>query len=177
MLLEQRLREIGDAVILRVPAGGRLLDAAAAEMPDVIILDIDRPDRDALDELRRISDENPRPVVVFVECDDGAFMEEAIAAGASSYNVAAAAFPDLKPIVMAAVTIFRKHRQLAADLQQAQTSLMERESIDRAKTLLMRRRNIDEPTAYRWLRRKAMNESKRIAAVAAELLTREDREP
>ena len=33
--LDQRLREISDAVILRVPAGGTLLDAVAAQSPDV----------------------------------------------------------------------------------------------------------------------------------------------
>jgi len=169
-LLEERLREISDAVIRRVPTGGSLLDAVAAEIPDVVIVDMARPDRDALDDLRRVSTDNPRPVVMFVDRDDRAFMEDAIAAGVSSYNVVGAAFPDVKPIVMAAVVIFRKYQQLATDLHQARTSLMERETIDHAKVLLMKERNVDEPQAYRWLRRKAMNESKRIAVVAAELL-------
>ncbi len=169
-LLEERLREISDAVIRRVPTGGSLLDAVAAEIPDVVIVDMARPDRDALDDLRRVSTDNPRPVVMFVDRDDRAFMEDAIAAGVSSYNVVGAAFPDVKPIVMAAVVIFRKYQQLATDLHQARTSLMERATIDHAKALLMKERNVDEPQAYRWLRRKAMNESKRIAVVAAELL-------
>lgn len=171
-LLEKRLREISGAVIVRVPAAGSLLDAVAAETPDVIIVDMARPDRDVLDDLRRVSADNPRPVVMFVDRDDRAFMEAAIAAGVSSYNVVTAAFPDVKPIVMAAVAIFRKYQQVAADLRQARASLIERETIDRAKALLMKQRNIDEPQAYRWLRRKAMNESKRIAAVAAEVLAR-----
>jgi response regulator NasT len=170
ILFEQRIREITDAVILRVPPGGTLLDAVSADAPDVIIVDMARPDRDGLDDLRRVSINNPRPIVMFVDRDDRAFMEDAIAAGVSSYNVVGAAFPDVKPIVMAAVAIFRKYQQLATDLQQARTSLMERETIDRAKTLLMKERHFDEPQAYRWLRRKAMNESKRIAVVAAELL-------
>ncbi len=169
-LLEERLREIGDAVIVRVPAAGSLIDAVTAETPDVIIVDMARPDRDALDDLRRISADNPRPMVVFVDRDDRALMEEAIAAGVSSYNVVNAAFPDVKPIVMAAVAIFRKYQQVAADLREARTSLIERETIDRAKALLMKERNFGEPQAYRWLRRKAMNESKRIVAIAAELL-------
>jgi response regulator NasT len=169
-LLDERLREISDAVIRRVPTGSSLLDAVAAEMPDVVIVDMARPDRDALDDLRRVNTDNPRPVIMFVDRDDRAFMEDAIAAGVSSYNVVGAAFPDVKPIVMAAVAIFRKYQQLATDLQLARTSLMERETIDHAKTLLMKERKIDEPQAYRWLRRKAMNESKRIAVIAAELL-------
>ena len=169
-ILEQRLREISDAVILRAPVGSSLFDAVAALTPDVVIVDMARPDRDGLDDLRRVSADNPRPIVMFVDRDDRAFMEEAIAAGVSSYNVVDAAFPDIKPIVMAAVAIFRKHQRVADDLTRAQATLLERETINRAKSMLMRQRNIDEPQAYRWLRRRAMNESRRIGEIAAELL-------
>jgi response regulator NasT len=172
-LLEQRLHELGDVVIERVSDTGNLLDAVRSVMPDVIIVDMARPDRDGLDDLRRANADNPRPVVMFVDRDDRAFMEEAIAAGVSSYNVVDTAFPDVKPIVMAAVAIFRKYQELSADLHKARTSLMERDAIDRAKAVLIRRRKLDEPQAYRWLRRKAMNENKRIAVVAAELLAAE----
>jgi response regulator NasT len=168
--LERRLLEITDATIVRVPAGSTLVDAVSAESPDVVIVDMARPDRDALDDLRRVTSDNPRPIVMFVDRDDRGFMEDAIAAGVSSYNVVGAAFPDVKPIVMAAVAIFRKHQRVEADLSRARASLSERENIDRAKAMLMRERKLDEPQAYRWLRRKAMNESKKIAVVAAELL-------
>jgi response regulator NasT len=176
-ILEQRLGEISDAVILRVPLGRHLIDAVPELAPDVIIVDMARPDRDGLDDLRRASADNKRPVVMFVDRDDRAFMEEAIAAGVSSYNVVGAAFPDVKPIVMAAVAIFRKYQQVADDLDTAKAMLAERETINRAKTLLMRRRNIDEPRAYRWLRRRAMNESRRIGDIAAELVAAEGKMP
>jgi response regulator NasT len=97
-------------------------------------------------------------------------MEEAITSGVSSYSVADTAFPDVAPIVMAAIAIFRKHRQLAAALQQATVRLGEIETINRAKRLLMTERGIGEPQAYRWLRRTAMREGRRIAAIAADLL-------
>jgi two-component system, response regulator / RNA-binding antiterminator len=174
-ILERRLGEITDAVILRVPVGDSLLDAVTAQAPDVIIVDMGRPDRDGLDDLRRVSADNPRPIVMFVDRDDRAFMEAAIAAGVSSYNVVDTAFPDIKPIVMAAVAIFRKYQQVADDLTRAKATLLERETINRAKSMLMRQRNIDEPQAYRWLRRRAMNESRRIGEIAAQLLASEGR--
>ncbi len=169
-ILERRLGEIGDAVILRVPAGNSLLDAVAAQAPDAIILDMGRPDRDGLDALRRASADNTRPIILFVDRDDRAFMEEAIAAGVSSYNVVDTAFPDVGPIVMAAVAIFRKHQQIAAELSKANATLLERETINRAKSVLMKQRNFAEPQAYRWLRRRAMNGSRRIIDIAVELL-------
>jgi response regulator NasT len=169
-ILEQRLGEISDAIILRAPVGGSLCEAVAALAPDVIIVDMARPDRDGLDDLRRLGADNPRPIVMFVDRDDRAFMEEAIAAGVSSYNVVDTAFPDIKPIVMAAVAIFRKYQRVADDLSKAQATLLERDTINRAKSMLMRQRNIDEPRAYRWLRKRAMDESKRIVDIAAALL-------
>lgn len=176
-VLTQRLAEIADVETLRVRPGSSLLDAVAELAPDVIIVDMARPDRDGLDDLRRVSADNPRPIVMFVDRDDRAFMEEAIAAGVSSYNVVDAAFPDIKPIVMAAVAIFRKYQKVADDLTKAKATLHERETINRAKSLLMRQQNIDEPQAYRWLRRRAMNQSRRIGDVAAQLLASEGRMP
>jgi len=176
-ILEQRLHEISDAAILRPPSGGSLIEAVATLAPDVIIVDMARPDRDGLDDLRRASAANPRPIVMFVDRDDREFMEAAIAAGVSSYNVVDTAFPDVKPIVMAAVAIFRKYRQLADDLEKAKATLLERETINRAKALLMRRRNIDEPQAYRWLQRRAMNESRRISEIAADVLVNDGEAP
>ena len=175
--LERRLSEIGDVLSMRVPPGRGLTEAVAELAPDVIIVDMARPDRDGLDSLRRVSTDNPRPIVMFVDRDDRAFMEEAIAAGVSSYNVVGAAFPDIKPIVMAAVAIFRKYQQIAEDLSKAKATLLERETITRAKAMLMRQRSIDEPQAYRWLRRRAMNESRRIGEIAAELLAGQERTP
>lgn len=178
-ILERRLREITDAVILRVPVGESLLDAVTAQAPDVIIVDMGRPDRDGLDDLRRVSADNTRPIIMFVDRDDRTFMEDAIAAGVSSYNVVDAAFPDVKPIVMAAVAIFRKYQQIAAELTRANATLLERETINRAKSMLIKERNFDEPRAYRWLRRRAMNGGKRIVDIAVELLTesREGKSP
>ena len=174
-VLAQQLADVSDVETLRVRAGSSLLDAVAELAPDVIIVDMARPDRDGLDDLRRVSADNPRPIVMFVDGDDRAFMEEAIAAGVSSYNVVDTAFPDIKPIVMAAVAIFRKYQKVADDLTKAKATLLERETINRAKSMLMRQRNLDEPQAYRWLRRRAMNESRRIGDVAAELLASDGR--
>lgn len=170
VMLERRIREIGDAVILRALPGRDLLDSVASAAPDVIVVDLARPERDALADLRRVSADHPRPIVMFVDRDDRSFIEEAIAAGVSSCTVVVAAFPDVQPIVTAAVAIFRRHQQVVAALRQARAVLAERETINRAKHLLMHERGIDEPRAYRWLRRRAMTEGRRIAAIAADLL-------
>lgn len=163
-------RSLCDASVMRVPLGSRVGEAAAANPPDAVIVCLAEPDRAMLADLGRLYAADPRPIVLFVGRDDPAFMEAAIAAGIASYHVVGAAAPDARPIVMAALAIFRKRRQLEAELAGAKRSLDEHRAVAAAKTLLMRRHEIGEPQAYRWLRRKAMNENKRIAAVATELL-------
>jgi response regulator NasT len=74
------LREIGDAVIVRVVGAGSLVDAVRSTAPGVIIVDMARHDGEALDDLRRINADDPRPIVMFVDRDDRAFVEAAIAA-------------------------------------------------------------------------------------------------
>ena len=82
--------------ILRPRAGELLADAVAALSPDVVLVDMARPDRDALEGIRFVTSNVPRPIVLFVDQDDPAFMEEAIRAGVSSYNVLGVPPPDVK---------------------------------------------------------------------------------
>ncbi|HUB10879.1 MAG TPA: ANTAR domain-containing protein [Acetobacteraceae bacterium] len=169
-LLIQALAADCSITVLRLPPGESLLDAVAAQGPDVVLVDMARPDRDGLESLRQLSASDPRPIALFVDQDDPSFMEAAIAAGVSSYNVIGTPPPDVKPILRAAVALFRRHQQTRAALDSAETRLQERSIIAQAKTRLMKHRRMSEPDAYRWLRRSAMSSGQRIVDVARKLL-------
>jgi two-component system, response regulator / RNA-binding antiterminator len=159
-----------DLTIIHLPAGASLADAVTVQSPDVVLVDMARPDRDALESIRQVATLNPRPVVLFVDEDDPAFMEEAISAGVSSYNALGVTPPDVKPILRAAVALFRRHQEAQNSLKQAETRLQERTIIDRAKAVLIRKRHLSEPDAYRWLRRQAMRGGRRIIDVATDVV-------
>jgi response regulator NasT len=156
--------------VLRLKLHESLTEAVVSLAPDVVLVDMARPDRDALDGIRQLSARLPRAVVLFVDEDDPAFMEEAISAGVSSYNAIGMPPPDVKPILRAAVALFRRHQQARDDLREAEARLQERAVIDRAKALLIRQRRLTEPDAYKWLRRTAMSSARRIVDVAAEVI-------
>jgi response regulator NasT len=156
--------------VMRLQPGEFLADAVAALAPDVVLVDMARPDRDALDGIRQVAAQNPKPIILFVDQDDPAFMEEAIGAGVSSYNVLGVPLPDVKPILRAATALFRRHHSTQQGLLQAETRLEERTSIDRAKAILIKERRINEPEAYRWLRTQAMARGRRIADVARDVV-------
>jgi response regulator NasT len=167
--IEAALRGHAEEVV-RVGSATPLAEAVASVRPDVVLVDMALPDRDGLENLRQLRAGEPRPIVLFVDADDPGFMEEAIAAGVSSYNVVGAALPDVKPIVLSAMALFRRHRSIELELERAHATLDERTLVDRAKAKLIRQLNINEPQAYQLLRRRAMDQGKRIVDVARELL-------
>jgi response regulator NasT len=175
--VSRQLRAAGVDEIVTLAPGTRLVDAVRKVAPDVIIVDMSRPDRDSLESIREVSDHAPRPIVLFVDKDDAGFMEEAIEAGISSYNLLGSSIPDVKPIVQAAVAIFRRYRKLADNLEKAETKLYERDVIQRAKARLMKEQHLSEPAAHRLLRRTAMNSGKRIVDIATDVLAETGKKP
>lgn len=157
--------------ILLMPQDLTLADAVVTLTPDIVLVDMARPDRDALDGIRQVTERTPRPIAMFVDQDDPTFMEEAITAGVSSYNVASVLPPDVKPILRAAIALFQHHEQARQRLRSAEAKLRERVTIDRAKTILIKVRRITEPEAYRWMRRQAMTRGRRIVDIAEEIVS------
>jgi response regulator NasT len=107
---------------------------------------------------------------MFVDDDDPAFMEDAIAAGVSSYHVTGVDLPAIKPILRTATAFFRHTQHLAVRLAQAEEIIASRQTIDAAKRLLMTREGMSEPVAHRFLQRRAMDKQKKLAEIAALLL-------
>jgi two-component system, response regulator / RNA-binding antiterminator len=167
--IEQQLLGGPADTIVRLAPGEELVEAFLRHAPDVLVVDMSRPDRDALESVRHVAARMAGPVVMFVDHDDAAFMEDAIAAGVSSYNVVGHAMPDVRPIVRAAVALFKRYQKLQVELDRAEEGLRRKALIDRAKAVLIRSRRMSEPDAYRWLQREAMRRGRRLVDVAAEV--------
>jgi response regulator NasT len=142
--------------------------------PDLIIIDMALPDRDTLEDIRNLSANVPRPIVMFSDKDDPAFVDEAIAAGVCSYNLSGIANQEVKPIVASAIALFRRYRHVETELAAAKALLDERRLLERAKAILMRDRKMTEPEAYRWLQRKAMNENRKLSQIVLEFVKKEE---
>lgn len=152
-----------------VRAGGTDLAAKVqAAKPDLVIIDISLPDRDALEDIRTVAAANP--VVMFAGTDDPEFARQAIAAGVCSYNLSGMADADFKPIMASAIALFQRYRHVESELAAARALLEERRLLERAKAVLMRDRKMTEPEAYRWLQKKAMNQARKLSQIVAEFV-------
>jgi len=108
-----------------------------------------------LEGIREVTARNPRPIVMFGRPGRFSFMEEAIEAGVSSYNLVGASGPRREAgSCRPPSAIFRRYQKLAGDLNKAEARLEERAIIQKAKTLLMQQRKMDEPKAHAWLRKR-----------------------
>ncbi len=159
----------GAGRICIAPADQNLAAVVAVERPDIVIVDMARPDRDSLEQVRSIAAQRT-PVTLFIDEDDPAFMEEAIGAGVVSYHVNAAAIVDIKPILRSAIALYRHASVRETRLAAVEAELADRRLIEAAKRLLMRRDRMSEPAAHRFLQRRAMERQMRLAEAARGLL-------
>lgn len=161
--------QTGSWRVMVAPPGRNLAEIVRVERPDIVIVDMARPDRDSLEQVRNVV-AHRTPVMLFIDKDDPEFMEDAIGAGVVSYHVNAAAITDIKPILRSAIALYRHARVREARLAAAEAELSDRRLIDAAKRLLMRRDRMSEPAAHRFLQRRAMERQMRLPDVASELL-------
>ncbi len=139
--------------------------------PDIVLIDLENPNRDVLEQMIRISGAAARPVAMFADQSDSAMINAAIDAGVSAYVVDGLRKERVKSIVDLSISRFSAFARLREELAQAQSQLADRKAIDQAKALVMKAKNIPEDQAYAMMRKVAMNEGKKIADIARSILT------
>ncbi len=172
--LAQALLDSGYRVLASVQSGAGVYAAFTRHHPDLVVVDIDTPDRETLEELRTISERDPRPIALFTSDDDRATIQRAVQCGVSAYVVDTTGTRRVRPVLDAAMARFEQYQSMRGELAVAKNSLAERKLIDQAKGILMKRKGVDEATAYRTLQKMAMNRNTRLAELARSIITAAD---
>ncbi len=170
-ILEEALREAGHKQVIRIAETADLLARIYAIDPDVILIDLENPSRDVLEQMFRVSRAVKRPVAMFVDQSDSASIAAAIDAGVSSYIVDGLKKDRIKHILDISISRFNAFSRISNELEQTKSALEERKVIDRAKGILMKRKGMSEEEAYALLRATSMNEKKKIADIAQSIIT------
>lgn len=170
-ILEEGLKEAGFADVTALDSANGLVEQIYRLDPDVILIDLENPSRDVLEQMFQVSRAVRRPIAMFVEQSDKATIEAAIDAGVSAYIVDGLKKERVKPILEMTVSRFRAFERLRTELEETKSALKERKVIEKAKGILMKSRGLDEEEAYALLRKTAMGQGKRLADVAEGLIS------
>jgi len=172
--LARGLEQAGCLVVHRSRPGSDLEGAITASAPDVIIVDLENPDRDTLEGMSRIGADRPRPIVMFVDESDRESIRSAVHAGVAAYVVKGASAERVRPVLDVAIARFQEHEALKAELREVKSTLAQRKTVERAKGILMEKRGMPEREAYATLRKMAMSRNMKLHDVAQRIVEMAD---
>lgn len=168
--VKQALEASGFTVVAVFGTGAGLHTKVEDLAADVIIVDMDSPDRDTLEDMRRVSFEQRRPVVMFAQDGKPETIRAAVEAGVAAYVVDGLKPDRVRPVIDVAIARFAQFHELRVELDKARTTLAERKLIEKAKGILMKRRKVEEDEAYRLMRRMAMDQKTKLVDVANKII-------
>ena len=170
-ILEEGLREAGFTAVERVAEMNNLLARIYQIDPDVILIDLENPSRDVLEQMFQVSRAVRRPIAMFVDQSDAASIQASVDAGVSAYIVDGLKKERIKPILDLCISRFNAFSKLQDELDRTKSALEERKVIDRAKGILMKVKGLTEDEAYVLMRSTAMREKKKFGEIAQSILT------
>ncbi|WP_100656900.1 ANTAR domain-containing response regulator [Alteromonas flava] len=151
--------------------GLSLLREVEINQPDLIIMDVESPDRDIIESLNQISQLNPKPVVMFSDDEDTATINSMMRSGVSAYVVGNVDPTKVKSIIDIAIARFSEYQRLRKELVATKKKLTSQKSIEQAKIWLMETKGLTEKEAYHRIRKMAMDNSQKIEDVANNILS------
>lgn len=170
-ILKEGFREAGFLEVEHITEKHNLLKRIYALDPDVIVIDLENPSRDELEQMFLVSRAVRRPIAMFVDRSDNASIQASVDAGVSAYIVDGLRKERIKSILHLCVSRFDAFAKLQNELDRVRSDLDERKTLDRAKGLLMKAKNLSEDDAYKLMRNVAMREGKKIAEIARSIIT------
>jgi response regulator NasT len=173
-ILEEGLRDAGFTAVQRIGEMDNLLQRIYALDPDVILIDLENPSRDILEQMFQVSRAVRRPIAMFVDQSDSASIQASVDAGVSAYIVDGLKRERIKSIIDLCVSRFNAFARLQEELDRTRSQLEDRKLIDRAKGILMKRKGLTEEEAYILMRSTAMREKKKISDIAQSIITASD---
>lgn len=172
--LRAALQAAGYEVLQEVAAADALLKAVESQQPDAVIIDVDSPSRDTLEQLAVMHRHAPRPVVMFSADGDDRLIRDVVAAGVTAYVVDGLTPARMAPILQVALARFEQQAHVRRQLSEVQQQLADRKLIDRAKGLLVDKRGMSEADAYASMRQLAMRQGLKLVDIARQIIAMAD---
>lgn len=140
--------------------------------PDVVLIELESPSRDTLEQLQAIRKRHPTPVVMFAQDQDVQTVHAAVESGVCAYLCDQVDRATIKPAIALAMATFEAYRKVRREADAFRLELDLRKRLNQAKAILMNENGIGEEEAHRTLRKMAMDQNRKLEVVVHDLLLR-----
>ena len=135
-----------------------------------LVVNIESPNEMIFSGLEKLANKYSIPIVVFSKTSTQRFTEAAATIGLSAYIVNGFVPDRIKHILDLAKARFKEVKSMKEELEKTKSILADRKVIEKAKGILMRRRTIDEDSAFRMMRKMAMDKNQKLSEVASSII-------
>jgi len=163
--IDTLLADLGHTVVAHAVTVSQAADLIASEDPDMSVVVVHDDDEHALDLIEEICEYARGPLVVLLGTHDSSFVRSAAERGIDAF-----ARPQFEEEVQGAIELaVKRHGDtllLTQQVEQLESALERRGTIERAKGILMERHGVDERQAFELLRQQARRSSRRVIELA-----------
>jgi response regulator NasT len=153
--------------VLAVIEDPKFLGSTVTEhAPDAVIVSTAAPGATLLEEMERLQAAGGCPIVLLSQNIASDKLRSAVDAGVNAVVFVGLNGNNLTSAIDLALADFIQNKTLRSRAVEAERALRERKIIERAKGTLMKQRNVDESVAYNLMRRRAMEQGKRLVEIA-----------
>ena len=147
-----------------------LLEKVLALHPDVILMEVDSPSRDVLEQLNRVRDQQPTAVLMVSQDPQAQSIKAAVESGVCAYSVDGTSADRVRPAIEVAMATFESFKKLRGELADAKTQLSQHKRIERAKHILIAEKGMTEDQAHKALRKLSMDRKRKLVDVADDII-------
>lgn len=170
MGLKSNVEQLGYHVVGEATNGESAVQLALEKKPDLVIMDINMPNLDGIEAIKKINETLFIPSIIVSGYYDEDLIKRATEEGVLYYLVKPIDIKDLQIAINISISRFKEFQSLQDELQDTKKALEARKYIERAKGILMDRNNFKEPEAMKRMQKMSRDQNKKLVMVAKEII-------
>ncbi|WP_099354797.1 ANTAR domain-containing response regulator [Fredinandcohnia onubensis] len=170
MATKSYVERLGHEVVGVATDGENAVELALEKKPDLVIMDINMPNLDGIDAIRKINETLFIPSIIVSGYHDEKLINRATDEGVLYYLLKPIDIEELKIAINISQAKFEEFKKLQDELQSTKNALEARKHIEKAKGIIMDRMNLKEPEAMKRLQKMSRDKNKKLVVIAKELI-------
>ena len=173
MALKSYVENLGHIVVGEATDGEKAVELALEKKPDLVIMDINMPNLDGIEAIKKINEKLYIPSIIVSGYSDEKLINRATEEGVLYYLLKPIDIKELKIAINISMAKFEEIQKLHDELNDTKIALDARKHIEKAKGIIMKRMNLQEPEAMKRLQKMSRDNNKKLVVVAKELIQAE----